>query len=355
MLTCLRVRNFAIIDSLEVELGPGLNVVTGETGAGKSIMVAALQLVLGGKGRGEVVRTGAKCAEVEALFDVAAPSTTTSETPSLRERLAQLDIEVEGELLIRRTVFPNGRTRAYINGHLSTVEQLRFLAAGLADISSQHEHHTLINPRSHLEYLDAFGGLESQRAKVEDSYHSLADAARALAEHDEAIRTRADREDLLRFQVKEINELMPVPGEAETLEEEACRLRHASRLMQATGGAESQLYSKDGSLTERLGRITQQVRDAADIDASLGNVAKALEDALAQLEDASSELGRYSRQLSVDPARLSEVESRLSLYARLQRKYGPSVEELIAHHKSASERLDAFENTEDRRQVLVKD
>ncbi|MFT5356318.1 MAG: DNA repair protein RecN (Recombination protein N) [Polyangiales bacterium] len=353
MLTCLRVRNFAIIDSLEVELGPGLNVVTGETGAGKSIMVAALQLVLGGKGRADVVRTGAKCAEVEALFDVGAPSTTKSEAPSLRERLAQLDIEVDGELLIRRTVFANGRTRAYINGHLSTAEQLRFLAAGLADISSQHEHHTLIDPRRHLEYLDAFGCLEAQRAKVEDAYHSLAKAARGLAEHDEAIRTRADREDLLRFQVKEIDELMPVLGEAETLEEEGCRLRHASRLMEATGGAESALYSDDGSLTERLGRIVQQVRDAAGIDSSLGDVATGLEGALAQLEDASSELGRYSRQLSADPTRLAEVETRLSLYARLQRKYGPSVGELMAHHQSATEQLDAFENTEDRRQILV--
>ncbi|HEY6880476.1 MAG TPA: AAA family ATPase, partial [Polyangiales bacterium] len=149
MLTCLRIRDLAIIDRLDVELGPGLNVVTGETGAGKSIMVDALELVLGGKGKPELVRTGAAQAEVEALFDV-------GEDAELKAKLADLGAEDESEIVIRRVLFANGRSRAYVNGKLASAQQLASLVRGLADISSQHEHHTLSNPTTHLGYLDAF-------------------------------------------------------------------------------------------------------------------------------------------------------------------------------------------------------
>ena len=156
MLTCLRIRDLAIIEQLEIELGPGLNVLTGETGAGKSILVDALELLLGGKGKAELVRSGAPQAEVEALFDV-------GDDPELRERLAALEVACEGELLIRRVLLPNGRTRAFVNGRLATAQQLSELSRGLADISSQHEHHTLTNAGTHLGYLDAFANLAPQR------------------------------------------------------------------------------------------------------------------------------------------------------------------------------------------------
>ena len=149
MLTCLRVRSFAIIDALEVELDEGLNIVTGETGAGKSILVDALQLVLGARGRPEVVRTDAEAAEVEALFDL-------SDQPEALAALRDEGVETDGELLIRRVVSATGRTRAYVNGRLITLAQLREVTKGLADISSQHEYHSLADPRHHLIYLDAF-------------------------------------------------------------------------------------------------------------------------------------------------------------------------------------------------------
>ena len=155
MLNLLRVRDFAIIDRLEVELGPGLNVVTGETGAGKSILVHALQLVLGAKAKAQVVRTGSPQAEVEALFDI-------SEDTELQARLREAGIEVEDDLVIRRVVSSQGRSRAYIGGRLAPLAQLRDLAPLLADISSQHQAHSLVDPRTHLRYLDAFAGLESE-------------------------------------------------------------------------------------------------------------------------------------------------------------------------------------------------
>src|SRR5688572_26185222 len=149
MLTCLKIRDLAIIDELELELGPGLNVLTGETGSGKSILVSALELVLGGKGRPELVRSGARAAEVEALFDV-------NGDDRVRQKLEQLELQAGGELVVRRVLSSCGRTRAFINGKLATQQALAEITRGLTDISSQHEHHTLSDPGTHLGYLDAF-------------------------------------------------------------------------------------------------------------------------------------------------------------------------------------------------------
>jgi DNA repair protein RecN (Recombination protein N) len=156
MLTCLRVRQLAIIDELEVELGPGLNVVTGETGAGKSILVNAMKLLLGERGRPELVRGGAERAEVEALFDLSA-------LPAARQRLEQLEVDVESELVVRRTVDLSGRSRAFLNGRLTPLNQLSAVMRGLVDICSQHEHHSLVESSNHLGYLDAFARLETER------------------------------------------------------------------------------------------------------------------------------------------------------------------------------------------------
>ena len=343
MLACLRVRDLAIIDALEVELGPGLNVVTGETGAGKSILVSALQLVLGARGRPELVRTGAKSAEIEALFEV-------GDDPSLRARLEASGIEPEenGELVVRRVVLASGRSRAYVNGRLTTATQLQEIAAGLADISSQHEHHTLTDPQTHLDYLDAFAGLSGERQSVAEAHGRLAEAARTLDDLRTRVRDRADREDLLRFQVGEIDELDPQPGEVEDLETERERLRHAEKLVSAAGGAERTLYADDGSLTERLGRVAARVREAAEVDRALAGPASQLEEALTLLEDAAVELGSYARDVDMNPQRLAEIEARLDRLRRLSRKYGPRVEDILAHRDAAAEELDSLDQQEER-------
>ena len=213
MLTCLRVSNLAIIDELEVELGPGLNVVTGETGAGKSILITALQLVMGGKSRPELVRTGADEAVIEALFELGAD-------PELRARLEAAELAAGDELVIRRVVQSEGRSRAYVNGRLATAAQLAVLAAGLTDISSQHQHHTLVDPKPHLDFLDAYARLLDRRATIARAHATLADAAAELEGLQRRYRERADREDLLRFQVDEIDALGLREGEDRELEEE---------------------------------------------------------------------------------------------------------------------------------------
>ena len=345
MLTCLRVRHLAIIDQLEVELGPGLNVITGETGAGKSILIDALGLVLGERGRPELVRTGAKQAEVEASFDIASD-------PELALRLEASGIEAEGELIVRRVITSGGRSRAYANGALVTLGQLAEIAGGLVDISSQHEHHTLVDPASHLGYLDAFGKLEPLRQRVTEAHRALREADEALRGAREAIAERDERQDFLRFQVREIEELDPKPGEKEALEEERERLRHAEHLAKAAGGAEDALYAQDGALCEGLGRIATEVRGAARFDPKLLPMADALDTATAQVEEVARELGRYARGVTVDPERLAEVEERAHRLQKLLRKYGGDVEAILAHRAAVAGELESLAAAEERIEEL---
>jgi DNA repair protein RecN (Recombination protein N) len=345
MLVCLRVRNLAIIDELEVTLGPGLNVVTGETGAGKSILVDALNLVLGAKGKPEVVRTGEDSAEVEALFEL-------PDDPSWKARLDEKGLGDADEIIIRRVVQANGRSRAYINGRLASAAELVELAAGLCDISSQHEHHTLVDPQTHLAYLDAYGQLGAERAAMAAASDEAQAAHRALTELEERVRGRGEREDLLRFQIREIDELDPRPGESAALLAERERLRHAEKLARAAGGAEDALYAGDEALCEAIGRVAHEVRSAAAIDARLAASADQIEGALAQLEDAARELGRYARHVEIDPARLTEVEERIDRLKRLERKYGGDVEAVLAHRAQAAEELADLEHHEERVEAL---
>ncbi len=340
MLTVLRIKNLAIIDELEVELGSGLNVITGETGAGKSILIGALGLVLGAKGRAELVRTGAKQAEVEALFELA-------ENDEARARLAEAGIEVEHELVIRRVLGSNGRTRAYVNGTLTTATQLEELARGLVDISSQHEHQTLVDPATHLGFLDAFGQLDAAREAVAEAHRVLKAADEALASSRDAVSLRGEREDFLRFQIREIEELDPQPGEDEALAGERARLMHAEKLVAASGGAESALYSSDDAICATLDRLARAVRDGAALDPALGPHADVIEAALAQLEDVARELGAYAEDVRVDPERLAEVEDRIHRLRRLTRKHGGDVEGVLARLAEMQAELAELERVEE--------
>ena len=341
MLTCLRVRSFAIIEALEVELAPGLNIVTGETGAGKSILVDALQLVLGARGRPEVVRTDAEAAEVEAMFDL-------TDEPETLAMVRERGVETDGELLVRRVVSAGGRTRAYINGRLATLAQLREVTKGLADISSQHEYHSLADPRHHLTYLDAFGQHGAMRDKAAAAYEALVQAAERLEEVVTEERGRIDREDLLRYQVNEIESLGDVLENAEALTLERERLRHAEKLGTAAGEAEAQLYADDDAICGSLSRIAASVEQASGHDPSLEPMATQVREALLQLEDAASELGRYARDLSFDPARLSMLEDQLDRLVRIKKKYGDTTADILAHRDQAASELDSLVRYEER-------
>ncbi|MCB9598299.1 MAG: DNA repair protein RecN [Sandaracinaceae bacterium] len=347
MLTVLRIKNLAIIDELEVELGSGLNVITGETGAGKSILIGALGLVLGAKGRAELVRTGAKQAEVEALFEL-------GDDDEARARLAEAGIEIDGELVIRRVLASTGRTRAYVNGTLTTAGQLEELARGLVDISSQHEHQTLVDPATHLGFLDAFGQLEAGREAVLAAHRDLKAADDALGRSRDAVTERGEREDFLRFQIREIEELDPAPGEDEALAAERARLMHAEKLVAASAGAEMALYSSDDAICSTLNRLSRAVRDGAALDPTLAPHADALDAALVQLEDVAHELGAYAEDVRVDPARLAEVEERTHRLRRLTRKHGGDVEGVLARRDEMRAELEELERVEEAVERLEK-
>jgi DNA repair protein RecN (Recombination protein N) len=341
VLTCLRVRSFAIIEALEVELDAGLNIVTGETGAGKSILVDALQLVLGARGRPEVVRTDAEAAEVEALFDL-------SDQPETLASLRDQGVKTDGELLIRRVVSASGRTRAYINGRLATLAQLKEVTKGLADISSQHEYHSLADPRHHLTYLDAFASHASLVEEVGQAHAALLEAAARLEEVVTEERGKADREDLLRYQVSEIETLRDALENEEALIVERERLRHAEKLGTAAGEAEAKLYSDDDSICGAVSRIASSVEQASSFDPSLEPMAAQVREALLQLEDVASELGSYARDLSFDPNRLGALEDEADRLSRVKRKYGDTGAEILAYRDQAAAELDSLERYEER-------
>jgi DNA repair protein RecN (Recombination protein N) len=334
MLRTLRVRDLAIIEELEVVLEPGLNVITGETGAGKSILMQALDVALGGRPDADLVRTGAEEGVVEALF--------TEVSPAVRERLAAAGVGSDGglrELLVRRVIARGGRTRAYVNGALGSLALLRELAPHLLRVYGQDEHQALRRVESHRELLDAVGGLGRTLDEMRARY------ARFGAARDALDRARADRAaageriEMLRTQSAEIERAGLVSGEEEALTAERGRLVHAERLAALATGAESAVYSGEGAAIETIGRALGALKEAVGLDPSLDAIRGLLDAALAELEEAGSELGRYVRDLTPDPARLEAIEERLAQLARLRRKYAGTVEDLIRRREELAREL----------------
>src|SRR5581483_2014129 len=324
MLRTLRVRDLAIIDELELVLEPGLNVITGETGAGKSIILQALDVALGGRPDADLVRTGAEEGVVEALF--------SDLPPAAHERLAAAGIATAGdqdELIIRRVIARGGRTRAYINGGLGSLALLHELAPHLLRVYGQDEHQALRRVESHRELLDAIGGLGGTLGEMRARH------ARFVAARDALERARADsttlaaRIDGLRAQSAELDRAGLVAGQEETLGAEQARLVHAERLASLVTGAEDAVYSGETSAIGTLGRALVAVREAERFDPALDGMRLLLEGALAELEEAGSGLGRYLRELAPEPTRLEAVEERLAELARLRRKYAGTIEDLI--------------------------
>lgn len=333
MLAQLHVENLVLLESLTLELAPGFNVLTGETGAGKSMILDALGLVLGGRARPDVVRAGAKECEVAALFELG------PEADAVRARLEAMGVPCDGELLVRRVVQLEGRSRAYLNGKLSTAAQLAELAGDLCDIASQHESVRLTDPATHLEYLDAFGRLEAPREALAARVGELTALVRRLAELREASARRAEREDFLAFSLREIDELEPREGEEAELESERARLKHADRLEHLTRGASFRLYEGEGAVCDALGRLAADVSEAAELDASLGPLAHAIEAARAELADSARALARYADGIESSPARLAEVEERWFRLQKLLRKHGPGTRELLAQRDRLAQEL----------------
>lgn len=319
MLAQLRIRNFAVVEAAELSFGPGLNVLTGETGAGKTIVMTALGLLIGERASPEMVRAGAKEAVVEALFEV------EGESPPA-EAAEFLDPENPRELLIRRVIADGGRSRVTINDSLATVAALARIGAALVQIYGQHEQQSLLQRESHLRILDRHAGLEAELEQYRGAYEN----ARALrARLDELERRERNRSELLevaRFRVAELERAALEPAEDERLGAERTLLANATRLAEAAAAAEQALYGGDAAAVDAIALSENRLADAAAIDPALRAVLDLIAAGRANLEEAARTLSAYSARLEADPDRLEQIENRLQEIARLKRKYGGSID-----------------------------
>ncbi len=345
MLQELRVEQLAIVDRLAVTFGPGLNVLTGETGAGKSLLVDALALALGGRASADQVRAGAKEGVVEALFAPEKPGARAALDAALADKGLPSG---EGVLLVKRVVSAAGRHRVYVNGGLATVGLLAEVAGELVDICGQHEQMVLLRPGAHRELLDAFASAPEVLGGYQRAWEALAEAEAELARLDTDEAARADREAFLRFQLQEIAQLAPEAGELAALEAERGRLRHAERLREAAGLADEALYTGEGAVVDVLGRTCHRLREAAELDPSLAPLVEGLEGALAVVEDHGREVARYAEHLEADPGRLEVVESRVAGLTRLCRRHGGDLDAVLAAAEALGAELDDLGAHDDR-------
>lgn len=350
MLTHLQIRDFAIIDAIELELRPGLTVLTGETGAGKSILVDALQLIAGGRAGAEVVRHGAERAEISATFELAkAPR-------ELRRWLDEQSINGGDELSIRRVIGTDGRSRAYLNGQSVPVQQLREAGGILIDIHGQHEFQSLTRSVAQRELLDAYGRLESLTSQVGIAHRVWMELVNRTVELEGKARDRDARLELLRYQVNELTALHLKDGEVGALAEERGRLANRGRLAEAAQTALHQLYQgEDGSAHAGVSRALQALRGLADVDPKLRAVLPLIEEAAIQIKEAARELEHYVDSLEVDTARQDEVERRLAAIEDLARKHRVAATELPARGAQLAAELESVERAELDLAVLRKD
>lgn len=347
MLAELHIRNLAIIDELHISFSPGLNILTGETGVGKSIIVNAIQLLLGGRPQQEMVRSGEEEGMVEALFDLAAE-------PTLLEGLRQKGIGGE-ELVLKRLISSRGKSRAYINGELATLQMLSSVAEEVINIYGQHHAQILRRPERHLDLLDEFGGLLPLREGYQRALRELRDVLGRIREI-EADRERREREkELFAFQLKELKAAHLREGEEEELRSRRSVLRNLQRIMEGARRAEEGLYSGEGSAAERLTEVAGEMRRLAGLDPSLSRLKESVEGMLLEVEEAARELRRYLEGLDHDPSALEEVEGRLDELGRLKEKYRvQTVGELMAYRDRIEKELEGSLGSEEELSSLRK-
>lgn len=340
MLVSLQIRDLAIIDSLSLELRPGLTVLTGETGAGKSILVDALQLLAGGRSGVEMVRHGAERAEVTGSFDLSDAS------PELKQWLHEQSLTDSDELIVRRVVGSDGRSRAYLNGQAAPVQLLRDAGALLIDIHGQHEFQSLTRAAAQRELLDAFARHEVLVRRVAvafEAWQAVRDGVLALEGH---ARDREAKLQLLRFQVHELESLQLKEGEVASLTEERTRLAHRGRLAQGVQTAIEQLDETDSCAHAAVSRAAQALKGLTGLDPKLDPVLPLIEEASIQIREAARELERYRESLDMDPARQDEVERRLAAIEELSRKHRVGADQLLEHAERLRAELAAMERVD---------
>ncbi|MDE0581622.1 MULTISPECIES: DNA repair protein RecN [Planococcus] len=344
MLRELDIRNFAIIDTLSVSFTEGMTVLTGETGAGKSIIIDAVHLLAGGRGSQEFIRHGAQKAEIEGLFHI------ESEKHPVHKKLDDFGIQAsDGDVLLRRELNGKGKNVCRINGKLVTISILREVGAALIDIHGQHETQELMDEKQHLHLLDQFAGKLLTKAKegYSHTFDKYTKLKREFASYNENEQQIAQRIDLLTFQLREIEEAQLVPGEEETLLEERKRLQNFTKIFESISQAHEAIQGESKGL-DWVGNAMSELEHAAAVDEQFQEASESVAGAFYQLQDTSTEIKRILDQLEFDPERLNEIEQRLALLQSLKRKYGASVEDMLLYQEEQADELDKLLNRDQR-------
>jgi len=347
MLREIGIRNFILIEDLRLDLDKGLNVLTGETGAGKTIALDALGLLLGDRFKSEQVRQGAERANIDGTF----------ETPTHKDFETwwkQRGFEKTDEILIRREGYPDGRSKAYLNDQPVTLGALQELGAHLANVHGQNEHQQILEPAVQLALLDRFGGLEEKREGIGPLFRVWKNLQEQLSAKELSEEERLQRIDVYRFQLQEIEKAQLKPGDEEELAQRLPELKNAERLQVLANGANGALYQDEGSALERLGQAEKAFQSLANLAPSVEPLSKELAEAKARLEEVAHSLQSLAGRWEADPAVLEEALNRLDLLSRLKKKYGSSVEAVLAHAERLRADLDGLEHTDQRRQDLEK-
>jgi DNA repair protein RecN (Recombination protein N) len=342
MLTELRIVNFALIEQLSLQFQSGFTVLTGETGAGKSLLIDAIALLVGGRASTDQIRSGEDEAQLEAAFHL-------PDTHPLLQRLRLHEIigQNESELILRRVLSRSGRHRVYVNGSLCPLRVLEELGGTLVDIHGQHEQQSLLATAKQLDALDGFGRLYELRGRYEQAYQGWKELRRQLDALESDAVDRARREDMLRFQAQEIEQAGLLPDEEERLRVERQRLVHAHRLRELAHEAHVELQEDEQAVLTRLGRIGRTLTELAHTDPTMGDCEKAAKESAISLKELAGRLRDYAQQLEADPDRQAIVEDRLDLIQRLKKKYGGSVEAVLATGRRVQEELQVLDNREE--------
>ena len=340
MLQNISLRDFVIVDQLELDFSAGFTVLTGETGAGKSILLDALSLVLGERADSSQIREGCNRAEISALFRIDA-----EQVKHFSQWLDEQGFPVEDDgqsLLLKRTVESNGRSRAFVNGSVATLAQLREAGDQLVDIHGQHAHQLLLKGGAQRELLDRHAGLLSLSAEVAQIFKSLQDSRRRLQQAENAGQDIERERERLEWQLEELSELSPQDGEWASIQSEHSRLANGAKIISGCQEALEVLSDADNSIESSLSKICGTISALAEHDPALGSINEALDSAQIQLDEAIHSLNRYLQKVELDPARLAEVEERMQALHNAARKYRTEVDELPKLLQDTSERLDAL-------------
>lgn len=350
MVVELSVTNFAIIENAQLHLGPGFTALTGETGAGKSLLIDAIELALGGRADSTQVRTGAMRAMVALALDL-------TNNPGLQQKCADLGFPIEdGSLFIQREVFAEGRSQARIGGRMAPIGALRQLGEALVDLHGQHDHQSLLLPERHGAYLDAWIGPEAAQllASVRTAYDEAEQAKRKLAQLRAGIREREQKLDMLRFQIDEIEAVSPVAGELEELEARLSRLRNVEKLSEAVHGALNDLNEREGCAIDALSSTVRSLEEMLRYDSSLEGPLAELREALFSAEEGVRSLRANAESLESDPEALETAASRIDALKRLRKKYGEDEASVLAFLERARAELELLEGAEENKEEMER-